>query len=746
MFRKSSIVIGVVILAFAIFRFFILPQFSVKDADYSKIDLVQKVYVGDKSCVACHAAEHKDWEESHHYKSMLRPTDSTVKGDFNNVTHTGNGVTSRFFKKGKKFYINTQGSDGKNHDFEVQYTFGFTPLQQYLIAFPGGRLQVLRTSWDVNKKKWFDQYPGQKIPAHDWLHWTGNAQNWNTMCAYCHSTNIKKNYDSEKDTYKTTYSVINVSCESCHGAGKQHIDYIKSPAYKTGERLQGSYLKLAKNASQAEEIKVCTPCHARASELSASKIDSKELMDDYIPEIPSTENFYADGQIDDEDFIYTSFMQSKMYSKGVKCSNCHNIHSTKLKKRGNQTCLQCHAATTFDVPSHSHHTARSKGNLCVNCHMPGKLYMGNDFRHDHSFRVPRPDLSVKYGTPNACSNCHKDKSEQVLAQAIVTWFGPKRNYHFAEDLIPGSKLDPESESHLVKLITQKNTPDIVKATAAFYLGNTLSQTSLQTLLNCLQHPDAQVRYRALRSLNNFEYQAWVTAVGPLLRDKVRAVRIAAADLYLSIPAENIPSNWNTDFSLSQKELKDYLYYQTDFATGNIMMADYYAKIHDYPNAEKFYLKGLKKDDQLNYAWINLSTVYNLQSNNAKALGALQKALKNDPNNERIYYSLALLYNEMDNKEAAIKSLAKAVALKSGNPRVYYNYGLMLNQNQQFQEAISVLEKGITISPNEPDLYYALTFVYRQSKNTVKAQQTVLKLQQLAPNNPDYQELFRSMGL
>ncbi|WP_366182668.1 tetratricopeptide repeat protein [Flavobacterium ovatum] len=746
MYRKPLLIIGLVLLLFVAFRFYFLPQFDAKDGIFSKIESNKIAYVGDVSCKECHNGQHNEWSDSHHYKSMLPPNDSTVKGDFNNITFTADGVTSRFFKKGKKFYINTQGSDGANHDFEVKYTFGFTPLQQYLIEFPGGRLQVLRTSWDVNKKKWFNQYPGEKIPAHDWLHWTGNAQNWNTMCAYCHSTNIHKNYDSEKDVYKTSYSVVNVSCESCHGPGKKHIDFVKGGDYKSGDRIEGSYLKLPKNASQADEILVCTPCHVRAGEISSKKIDSKELLDNYIPEIPSTENFFADGQIDDEDFIYTSFMQSKMYSQGVTCSNCHNPHSTKLKKVGNQTCLQCHVPATYDVQSHTNHAVGSAGALCVSCHMPGKLYMGNDLRHDHSFRVPRPDLSVKYGTPNACSNCHKDKTEKQLASAVEKWFGTKRKYHFADDLIPGSKLDANSEKHLVQLIKQATTPNIVKATAVFYLGSIQTNSSLKTLLECLHQPDAQVRYRTLRSLNNFEYSTWINNVGPLLTDKVRAVRIAAADLYIGIPVDKIPSNWTEDFALAQKELKDYLYYQTDFSTGNVMMGDYYLKLNDYANAEKYYLKGLRKDSQMNYALLNLSTIYNSQGNNDKALLALKVAAKNDSKNDRVFYNMALLYNEMNNKVEAEKAFGKAVQLESRNSRVYYNYGLLLLEKNKFQEAVAVLEKGISISPNEPDLHYALAFVYRQSNNMTKAKQSVLKLKSLAPNNPSYQELYKAMGM
>jgi tetratricopeptide (TPR) repeat protein len=749
MFKKSTLIALtiVIIIAILIFlRVFIVDGYSFKEAKYTEIQSNSVTYVGDQSCKKCHTTEFKEWKQSHHFMSMLPANDSTVSGDFNNVTFTADDVSSRFYKKGTKFFINTEGDDGKNHDFEVKYIFGFTPLQQYLIQFPGGRMQVPRLSWDVNKKKWFNQYAGQKIPSHDWLHWTGNAQNWNTMCAVCHSTNLKKNYDVETDTYKTSYNSINVSCESCHGAGKQHVDFINSSNYKSGEKVVGSFLKLAKNSKQTEELNTCAPCHARISEINGSHIQSKEIMDNYIPQIPDTEFYHADGQVNDEDYIYTSFLQSRMFHKGVTCSTCHNPHSTKLKRIGNQTCTLCHAPNKYDVPSHTFHPKGGAAIECKNCHMPGKLYMGNDLRHDHSFRVPRPDLSVKYGTPNACSNCHKDKSEKVLADAIIKWYGPKRKYHFAEDLIPGSRLDGNSEKHLTNIIDNEFVPKIIKATATFYLGSIQTQTSLNTILSRLASKDAQIRYRALKSLASFPADSWREAVGPLLSDKVRAVRIAAADLYISIPVAQIPSQYANTFSLAQKELEKSLIYQTDFSTGNVMLADYYLKLQDYQKAEKFYLRGLKKDSNMNYALLNLSTVYNAQGKNKQALQTLESAIKNDSKNERIYYNMALLYNEMNNIPTAEKAFAKAVKLKSTNPRLYYNYGLLLNQNNKYKEAESILFKGIAISPSNPELYYALTFVYIQMNNKSKALQAAIKLKQLDPNNSNYQSMFQNLGI
>ena len=741
--KRPMILVIVTIIFFVFSGIIILQRCKPKDKEISSLHTGNNEFIGVQSCKGCHAKQYDDWLRSDHFMAMQPPTDSTVKGNFNNASLAADGVTSRFFKKDGKFFINTQGEDGNNHDYEVKYTFGFTPLQQYLIQFPGGRMQVPRVSWDTKQKKWFHQYAGQKISSHDWFHWTGNSQNWNTMCASCHSTNLQKNYNIDADSYNTTFSVMNVSCESCHGAGKLHVDFVNGNDYKKGKKIPGSYID--KNSEQLAQINTCAPCHARKSEISASLVQSGEIMDNYIPEIPSNEHFHADGQVNDEDYIYTSFLQSKMFHRGVKCSNCHNPHSGKILFAANQLCLQCHAKK-YDDPSHTFHPVGIEASECKSCHMPGKIYMGNDLRHDHSFRVPRPDLSVKYGTPNACTNCHNNKPAQWAADAITKWFGPVRKYHFADDLIPGSKIEEGSEGHLIKLLGDTAVPNIVKATAANYLGSIPTQNSFQALVKCLADKDAQIRYRALRSLSNFPAANWKENVGPLLADKVRAVRIAAADLYTTFPEQQMPAQYASTFSSAHNELQSYLTYQADFSVGNVMIADHYLQQQDYDNAEKFYLRALKKDSMMNYARLNLSTGYNAQGKNDKALAVLETAVKIDPTNDRIHYNMALLYNEMNNKAAAERSFAKAVQLKTPNPRVYYNYGLLLNEIKKFKEAESILQKGIALNPSSPEMYYALCFVYLQSNDKIKAKQMVVKLKELDPNNPEYQQLFKNFGI
>jgi tetratricopeptide (TPR) repeat protein len=702
-------------------------------------------YIGATECKKCHTQEYNDWQQSDHFVAMQPANDTTVLGDFNNSTYTADGVTNRFFKKDGKFFISTQGEDGANHDYQILYTFGVFPLQQYLVAFSGGRLQSTRASWDVRNQKWFHQYGKQKIYPHDWLHWTGNSQNWNTMCASCHSTNLQKNYDFAKDAYNTTWSELNVSCESCHGPGSKHLAIVQSTDSKSSDHLHNLGLWYGSRTTSQLQLNTCAPCHARKTEINAHRLHTNEIMDDYIPQIISDEAYFADGQIKEEDYEYGSFAQSKMFHNNVQCSNCHNPHSGKLVLTGNALCKSCHDPK-YDTQQHHLHTANTEGSQCINCHMPTRTYMGVDQRRDHSFRIPRPDQSVLYNTPNACTNCHTDKTNAWAAKVVKDTYGPTRAYHFSDDLLPGSKLTNNSEKHLVKLLGDTSQPEIARATSAYYLSNFQTPNATQALLKALHDKKSLVRYHSLRSLNYFSPEVWLLEAQTCLTDKVKAVRIAAADLFHKLPSNSIPNNAKEAYKTADTENKNYLEYQTDFSVGNIMLADYELQGNDQKNAIIHYIRGLKKDSMMNYARLNLSAAYSAIGNNKEAMKTLNEAASIDPLNDQIYYNMGLLNYELQNTQNAIDNFKRAIQLGSTNAGVYYNYGLLLQQQQKWKESEQVLLLGYKISPQAANINYALAYLYLQQNLPHKAKKHAYVLQQIDPTNPNYQQLLRSVGL
>ncbi len=702
-------------------------------------------YVGSAKCQSCHVEQFNDWKKSDHYLAMQEAWDSTVLGDFNDVVYEADGVSSRFFKIDGKFFINTEGDDGKNHDFQVQYTFGYYPLQQYLIAFPDGRFQATRLSWDSKNNKWFHQYAGDQIHHKDWLHWTGNGQNWNTMCASCHSTDLKKNYEFSKDAYTTTWKDINVGCESCHGPGSRHIQLVNAGNSNSSSQVLNSGFIYGNDSIPQQQLNSCAPCHARKTDLTEARLNTGEILDDLIPQIISNDYYHADGQINEEDYEYGSFAQSKMFHSGVHCSSCHNPHSGKLKLTGNSLCMSCHKPE-YNTTEHHFHTVNTEGAQCISCHMHQKAFMGIDMRRDHSFRVPRPDQSAIYGTPNSCNSCHTEKNSKWAADAITKWYGPTRMYHFSDDLLPGSLLNIKSEFHLIKLLRDTIQPEIARATAANYLGQIQTQKSLDALLVSMNDRKSLVRYHSVRSLENFPSEAWQQNAYSALSDKVRAVRIAAADLYHRLPPDAIPSDARGAYLAADAENLNYLHYQTDFSVGNVMLADYHLQNRDYVNAITHYLRGLKKDSLMNYARFNLSASLSSVGKNQEALKVLNEAAMIDPGNERIFYNRGLLYYELGDRSASMNDFRKSLKLGSTNPGLYYNYGLLLQQDGKLKEAESIFLKGYSLDPQALNINYALTFLYLSQNNKQSARKYAETLRRGDPNNPDYQPMFRTLGI
>ncbi len=515
----------------------------VADRDPKQPARTVALYVGSDACKSCHQAAYDKWRGSNHALAMAPAREDTVLGDFNDATFTEKGKTTRFSRKDGKYLVHTEGPDGTPGDFEVAYTFGWFPLQQYLIPFPGGRLQALTIAWDVQKKRWYSLYPDQVIPPTDWLHWTRPAQNWNVMCSECHSTGVRKRYDPEHDTYQTTWSEVSVGCEACHGPGSLHVEWAKAPPMA---RLPAENVALPVKTSGLtgrDLVNLCGPsCHARRSGLRDQDRPGGEPLDVVLPVLLAPGLFYPDGQILEEDYEYHSFLQSKMYATGVKCSDCHDVHSAKRHKDGNDLCVRCHRADTYDTDTHHFHKKvvkgrPSEGASCVACHMPGRNYMGVHFRRDHSLRVPRPDLSAQLGTPNSCSQsgCHADKPLKWVVQAYNKWYGVKRKPHYGTVLAAARERKPEARAELLELAADRLRPAIVRATALDLLWVYPGEESTRLLQQALTDEDALIRRTAAHHVRFADPTQLVKVLAPLLRDPALAVRTEAASRLAEVP-------------------------------------------------------------------------------------------------------------------------------------------------------------------------------------------------------------------
>jgi predicted CXXCH cytochrome family protein len=625
-------------------------------------------FVGREVCRPCHQQAYDTWKASDHDLAMDVASDDTVLGDFDDAVFTSKGITTRFFRRDGKFFVNTQGPDGTPADFEITYVFGHDPLQQYLVPFPGGRLQCLTIAWDRDLGRWFDLYPDQEIPPTDWLHWTRAAQNWNGMCAECHSTNLKKNYDPETRTYATTWSEIDVSCEACHGPGSRHVAWAGIQPMARPEIDDFGLVVATGGISSARQVELCAPCHSRRSEFVDNDHTGAALLDIVRPSILEEGLYYADGQILDEVYVWGSFTQSKMYANNVRCSNCHDVHSLKLKFEGNALCLQCHRADAYDTPEHHFHKKvvdgkPSDGALCVKCHMPERTYMGIDERADHSLRIPRPDLSRALGTPNACSQsgCHADKPLQWSVDAYTKWYGQAKKPHYGTTLAAGREGRPAARDEVIRLAGDQLYPAIVRATALSLLRNYPGEEGTRAMAIALADPEGLVRYTALSNLVVRDQAELIELVAPLLLDPLRTVRMEAAVLLADAPDAQLEPYQREARATALAEYRQAMAHNLDFAFAGHNLGNLAARLGDAATAEKYYRTAIAIDDLFYPAKANLAVILNGEGRNDEAEALLQSILASDPEQYETAYSLGLLLAEMGRYTEAEALLARAAA-------------------------------------------------------------------------------------
>ena len=636
-------------------------------------------FVGRERCAPCHTAAFEAWKNSDHDLAMAEATDETVLGDFDNYEFTSHGITSRFFRRDGRFMVNTEGPDGRLADFEITYTFGVEPLQQYLVPFPGGRLQCLNIAWDSLRNRWFDLNPDTIIPPEDWLHWTRAAQTWNAMCAECHSTNLKKGFDPETRTYSTTWSEIDVSCEACHGPGSRHVEWADIQPMARPEIENFGLVVDTGNLDSRGLVELCAPCHSRRTEMGDYDHTQSALLDRQVPAVLEEELYFPDGQILAEDYVWGSFTQSKMYHNDVRCSDCHDSHSLKLKFEGNALCAQCHRADVYDTQKHHFHKKiyegkPSEGALCIRCHMPERVYMVVDWRADHSIRIPRPDLSASLGTPNACSqpSCHADKPLSWSVDAFTKWYGIATKPHYGTTLAAGREGRPEAFVELVRMSGDDLYPAIVRATALSLLSNYLGPESRKAFEVALVDEDPLVRYTAVDVVTVEEPRLLVRIVSPLLFDPVRTIRLQAAVRLADVPDELLKPYQREARELSLADYVTAMEYSLDFSFAGHNLGNLYTRLGRPEMAKKFYREAIAIDDLFFPAKINLAILLSAGGNNEEAETLLREVLDAYPEQYQTAYSLGLLLAEMGRYREAEARLSRAADGLPDDPRVRRN--------------------------------------------------------------------------
>jgi predicted CXXCH cytochrome family protein len=725
-------------------------------------------FVGSAACAGCHAGEHAAWAASDHARAMQAATPGNVLGDFSGTSAEGGGQSATFRREGDRFVIRTDGPDGTVGDVVASETFGVDPLQQYLALLPDGRRQALPWAWDTRPRedggqRWYHMMPDERLRAGDPLHWTGRDQNWNFMCASCHSTGLRRGYDSARDRYDTTWTEIAVGCESCHGRGAAHVAWARDGAHPG---LPDKGLEVAlRDASgggwrfdeadprgiarwqgpprqaTAANVETCAACHARARQIVADPLPGQRFLDTHAPLLLARGAYHADGQIQGEVFEWGSFVQSRMARAGVVCADCHDAHSGRLRAEGNAVCAQCHLPARFDTAAHHRHEAGTPGARCASCHMPAVTYMGVDRRRDHAFRIPRPDIAAATGAPDTCTTCHAGRPPTWAADRIASWFGPTRREdpHPALAIAAGRRGDRTADAALAAIVNDRAQAAILRATAITLLPMPPSQASAGAIGAALLDPEPLVRATALRALENLHPRNRLHAAR-FLSDDTRLVRIEAARALAPVPLEAIPEAARPAFARAWDELLASERVATERPEAHLNIAALLTARRDMAGAEAAYLAALARQPDFLPALVNLANLEEARGRIDAADLLLRRAVAAHPDQADARYALALLLVRRGRVAEALDPLATAARLVPDDPRYPYAQALALHRLGRIPEAVAVLER----QPRHRDSLIALATIERDRGNRAAAERHAAAALALDPNDREAAALLAQL--
>ena len=705
---------------------------------------------------------------------MQEAEGTSVLGDFDDASFTYNGTTSRFFQRDAGFWVRTDGPDGRLDDYRVRYTFGVSPLQQYLIEFPDGRLQALSIAWDSRPReqggsRWFHLYPDERVDFRDELHWTKRLQNWNYMCADCHSTNLRKGYDGANDRFRTTWSEMSVGCEACHGPGSPHVQWAGTPDWLRGVRWKDNGLSapLAERKAvtwatdpatkkpvrstpktTSRELDVCAPCHSRRTQLAEGSSAGSTLADFYAVSTLAAGLYHADGQQLDEVYTYGSFVQSRMHAAGVTCSDCHDPHTAGLRLGGNALCTRCHSAPAYDSRSHHFHPAAAgdAATACVSCHMPQRTYMGIDARRDHSLRVPRPDRTTALGVPNACSSCHSKETAQWAAVTIQRWYG--RNaagfQRFAEAFSNHDRQAAGPTEAVEAIVTDASHPPIVRASALERLAASPSAGTLAAAATGFADADPAVRRSALSIFDGVPPRDRLVAL-PLVADATRSVRVEAARVLSPAAALIVGLDERRLFDRAANEFIEFQRLHADRPESRTNLGTFFLELGRTGEATAEYLAAIRLDSQYVPAYVNLADAQSRSGQESAAEATIRQGLTQSAANADLRHALGLSLARANRYEEALGELARAAELRPDVARFSYAQAVALHSTGRTSEAIAVLEAARSRHPRDRDLLFALSTFHRDLGQMPGARAAAGELRRLFPGDEEAAALDASLS-
>ena len=718
-------------------------------------------YGGSASCRECHEEAYELWQNSHHARAE-RPVDPALdRIAFDPARTFSHGTQSSELRwTNGTGQVTAVGLSGKPESHTVARVIGEDPLQQFLVPFPAGRWQTLEASYDPRSNQWFNVYGAEDRRPGEWGHWTGRGMNWNSMCAACHNTRLFRNYDERTDTYHTTMAEQSVGCESCHGPLAAHNAWQKQFG-KSGRKDP-----TVSKATKAQVLDYCGFCHARRTDLTGDFKPGDRFLDHFdLVVVDRSERYYADGQIRDEDYEYSSFLGSRMYARGVYCLDCHNPHSMKTLLPGNWLCLRCHNGGDTNAPiinpvTHSRHKVfgfdtngqpasldlsayrpkeiQETGGECVNCHMPQTVYMQRHWRHDHGFTSPDPLLTRQYGIPNACNRCHADKPVDWALKYCDEWYGAKMDRPArARALVNARAQRGETgvQPELLAWLKREELP-YWQAVAIGFLAPWAAQPEVASVLvSSLSHTNPLVRTIAAASLEPAAAELTPEtrqALEHCLTDPVRSVRVAAA------------STLRATLDLNSAAGRDFLHFldtNSDQPTGQLHKGLFYFSRNEFETALGHFQKAISWDPYSAPLRQELAVVLSALNRPQEAADALKEACRIVPNDAESHYKLGLARHELGDLAGTVRELETAVKLEPRHVLAWYNLGLAQNAFGKTEAAIESLLRAESLAADDARIPYARATILAQSNRPREAAAAARRALEIDPRFDQARQLL-----
>ena len=687
---------------------------------------------------------------------------------------------TRFYRRDGRYFVRTDGPDGRLAEFAVAYVFGVTPLEQYLLELPGGRLQALgsRLGQPAEASRAASASStstrARRSTTGDVLHWTKPSQNWNTQCAECHSTNLRKGYDLAERPLPTTFSEINVACEACHGPGSRHVEWAQAAPRAAASRsgTRGSWCastsaatapgtmdeargtrRLAGVSDRRIEVETCGRCHARRGLLTRGLPARAGCSPRRTGRRCSSEGlYYADGQMRDEVYNWGSFLQSRMYAAGVTCADCHDPHDARLRAGARRGVRRVpHAGDVRDAPPPlpPREAARAPPASPATCGArPTWSWTSGTITRS---ACPRPDLTVALGrenAPNACNDCHRDRRPRGPRArcAAPTPADASTKPHYATALQAGRRTGRAPERRCSAVVRDPALPGIVRGTAVSLLPPHMGPESLPAL--------EAARQATPTRWCDWEPRAPLAALPP--RERVQDRRAPAVGSgargpgggrasFADVPDAELESEARAAFDRALDEYRLAQRANAERPEAHVNLGIVNQKRGNPAAARRNYDQALALAPWFVPAWVNLADLLRTEGREDEAAAALRRALEVDPLSAPAHHAYGLLLVRQKRTPEALSELRRAAELAPGAPDFAYTYAIGLHSSARTDEALAVLRQANARNPGARSVLVALVTINRERGALREARRYAAQLVAAAPGDPAARQLLASLG-